>query len=74
MFWDVAAQILLILTGTLPAAWGAEGAFPALDCLGLFADHLNGTLPAAWGSNMSFPSLRSLQLGPTRLTGSLPLE
>lgn len=48
------------LSGTLPASWGAPGAFPRLASLGLAGNSLMGSLPPGWGDNGSLPQLEAL--------------
>lgn len=50
------------LYGTLPAEWGAPGAFPVLSFLRLSFNNASGTLPPQWGSASSFPALRLVGL------------
>ena len=67
------------MTGTLPAAWGGNGVFPAMTVLELELDisSMTGSLPSAWGGNNSFPALSDLLLTNdadkvSKLSGPLP--
>ena len=51
-----------LLESTLPAGWGARGAFPALTLLDLSQNSLWGELPASWAYRRSFPNLLKLDL------------
>jgi hypothetical protein len=62
------------ISGELPEAWAAPGAFPALQSLSLSMAHLNGALPRSWGAPAAFPALKNLLLDRNQLRGSLPLE
>ncbi|CAL8464777.1 g4312 [Coccomyxa elongata] len=64
------------IEGQVPAAWGANGAFPALQVLHLSNNPgLNGTLPGSWGAdNSSMTQLQRLMLSSTNVTGSLPAQ
>ena len=66
------SKMITYRAGTLPAAWAAPGAFPALEQLLLWGTNLTGTLPATWGDSASFPSLQQLYIGNNNLTGTLP--
>lgn len=67
-------DINIWITGPLPAAWGAAGAFPALSVLLVSSMSLTGSLPATWGQQGAFPALQDLQLGNSSQNGSLPPE
>ena len=56
-------------TGTLPDAWGAAGAFPALSILLVQSIPLTGSLPAPWGQQGAFPALQILMLGAMKISG-----
>ena len=65
------------VTGTLPAAWGGDGAFSAMTVLELDITSMTGSLPSAWGGNHSFPALSDLLLTNdkdivSKLSGTLP--
>ena len=65
------------VTGTLPAAWGGDGAFPAMTVLEIDITSMTGSLPSAWGGNHSFPALSDLLLTNdvaqvSKLSGTLP--
>ncbi|KAI7838603.1 hypothetical protein COHA_007611 [Chlorella ohadii] len=62
------------LNGSLPAAYGEEGALPRLLNLVLSNNQLSGTLPAEWGGPGALPALSLLALGFNRLTGELPAQ
>ena len=47
-------------SGSLPPAWGAPGAAPALRYLHLGGSPLRRPLPEKWGQAGGFPLLRSL--------------
>ncbi|KAK9790592.1 hypothetical protein WJX73_010780 [Symbiochloris irregularis] len=63
--------------GSLPAEWGARGAFPSLEIWevlgqpGYVDDQLGGSLPGSWGVDGGLQSLRELLLGSNGLTGTL---
>lgn len=59
-------------TGTLPASWSSNGAFPLLTTLALANMFLSGTLPASWGSPTAFQQLQTLQVVNTSITGEFP--
>ena len=59
-------------TGTIPSAWAAAGAFPALLVFQVTGAPIHGTLPASWGSNGSFQALGDLEVN--GLSGTLPPE
>jgi hypothetical protein len=60
--------------GTLPDAWGTNGAFPSLRLLTLNRNwQLTGSLPATWGnSSDSLQRLEVLTMHDCNLTGTLP--
>lgn len=62
------------LSGGLPAAWGAAGAFPQLQRLSLSAAGLGGELPRGWGADGGLPSLVDLLIDRNAFKGRLPRE
>jgi hypothetical protein len=59
--------------GTLPEAWGSNGAFPQLRVLAAKGNALQGPLPGSWGnSTAALPSLTILNLDANQLWGALP--
>lgn len=55
---------------SINAAWGGEGAFPALETLVLGQNAFSGRLPN-WGqNNTAMPSLQRLDLSSNRLSGA----
>ncbi|CAK0772056.1 hypothetical protein CVIRNUC_003924 [Coccomyxa viridis] len=51
-----------LMTGTLPASWGAGGSFPMLSNLTLANNNLSGSLPMSWGTNSQLvPRFKNLQ-------------
>ena len=59
------------LTGTVPAAWGRNGAFPSIVRLQLGSTGLAGSLPAEWGSESGFQQLTHLPIANCSITGTL---
>ena len=64
------------LSGTLPAEWGGNNSWPALQQLELGASsslsppsRLSGTFPPEWGSPSAFPQLTKLLIYNTLITG-----
>ncbi|KAL3130219.1 hypothetical protein ABBQ38_008518 [Trebouxia sp. C0009 RCD-2024] len=62
------------LTGSLPATWGQQGAFPALQDLQLGNSSQNGSLPPEWAGPAAFRQLSSLLLFSIGISGTLPLS
>jgi hypothetical protein len=62
----------LLLTGSLPASWGANGGFGALQNLLLESNMLDGDLPVEWGSQGRFGGLARLDVSGNDLQGSIP--
>ncbi|PSC69697.1 Serine threonine-kinase CTR1 isoform A [Micractinium conductrix] len=60
------------VTGTLPVAWGAKGAFANLTELDLTHNQISGTLPEGWADEGAFPVLSTLRLERNKLNGTLP--
>ena len=60
------------LTGQLPEAWGAPGAFPDLFALECADNLLSGTLYSSWGSSSAFQQLQLMDLSGNDFTGVLP--
>ena len=67
-----AIKNMLCMTGSLPEAWGADGAFPALQYLALGWNHLTGTLPASFFGTSPFKNVTEIYLAYNELVGSLP--
>ena len=47
------------INGTLPTAWGQNGALPKLAIAALDNNNISGTFPDAWASGSAFPSMRN---------------
>lgn len=60
------------LRGNLPASWGADGAFPALQRLDMSSNSLGGGLPPAWGNPAAMPDLRYLNVSYNGIEGNVP--
>ena len=43
------SNMLLVLTGTLPELWGADGSLGNLQQLGFSGANLSGSFPSTWG-------------------------
>lgn len=57
------------LSGLLPEAWGAPGAFARLRLFSALGNKLSGPLPESWGTNSSMPLLQDLVLMANELEG-----
>lgn len=44
------SELAALLAGSLPISWGAPGAFPALQYMGLAGTDLTGSLPGSWAA------------------------
>ncbi|KAL4434012.1 hypothetical protein ABPG75_000453 [Micractinium tetrahymenae] len=60
------------MSGPLPDAYGAPGAFKILKSLALQNNSLTGPLPDSWAQAGSFPRLQNLTLDINTLTGGIP--
>ncbi|EFN53922.1 hypothetical protein CHLNCDRAFT_136136 [Chlorella variabilis] len=60
------------LTGPLPEAWGAAGAFARLAYLSLANNDLTGSIPASWGGKDALAALELIQLSGNKLCGDVP--
>ena len=69
----VLTRAACVHAGSLPEAWGANGAFPQLRVLAAKNNALQGELPGNWGnSSTALPSLTILNLDGNQLWGGLP--
>ncbi|KAI7845437.1 hypothetical protein COHA_000989 [Chlorella ohadii] len=60
------------LSGPLPDAWAADGAFLNLTDLAIENNSFTGSLPASWGRAGAFPNVWRIWLDDNKLTGTLP--
>jgi hypothetical protein len=62
------------LRGTLPAAWGVDGAFTELKRLDMSSNSLGGSLPAAWANPAAMPDVRYLNISYNAVSGAVPAQ
>ena len=61
------------ISGTLPASWGSDGAFPLLSDFSVGEGQVQGSLPPSWGGPSAFPSLLAFHIVGANLTGRTKL-